>query len=137
MAGYWRAPEATAERFWQQTLRTGDHGYLDGEGEDRLFYVGRYDDIFKRKSARMSVQEIKAAALDVPGVPTNAAVRPEQDGELVVWVVGEVTPRQVLAGIATRLDRAKVPDRCVVVSDLPATVNGKVDTHALRQGRRS
>jgi acyl-CoA synthetase (AMP-forming)/AMP-acid ligase II len=134
MAGYWAAPDETARRFDRpdaadRVLRTGDYGFLDASG--RLYFVGRRDDIFKRNSVRTSVQEIEAAAADVPGVHAAAARPPGTDGELVVWVAGDVDPDDVLAGIAGRLDRAKVPDRCVVLPALPTGANGKVDRTAL------
>jgi acyl-CoA synthetase (AMP-forming)/AMP-acid ligase II len=134
MAGYWRAEQATGQRFAgldgaDRTLRTGDYGHLDDAG--RLYFAGRRDDIFKRMSVRMSTQEVEAAILDVPGV-TAAAVRPPgPDGELVAWVVGDVAAEDVRAGVATRVGRARVPDRCVLLDALPTTVNGKVDRGAL------
>jgi acyl-CoA synthetase (AMP-forming)/AMP-acid ligase II len=131
MAGYWRAPDATRDRFGDAggLLRTGDYGYLDDGG--RLYFVGRRDDIFKRMTVRMSAQEVEAAVLDVDGVAAAAALPPGPDGELVVYVVGDVSAREVLAAVARRVDRARVPDRCVVLDALPTTTNGKVDRRAL------
>ncbi|WP_431936224.1 class I adenylate-forming enzyme family protein [Micromonospora sp. RP3T] len=137
MAGYWHDPERTRARFDRpdeptRALRTGDYGFLDADG--RLYFVGRRDDIFKRREIRMSTAEVEAAALDVPGVVAAASVAPGADGELVLWVVGEVTPTRVLTDLAGRLDRRRVPDRCVVLDELPLTRNGKVDKIALRRG---
>jgi acyl-CoA synthetase (AMP-forming)/AMP-acid ligase II len=134
MAGYWRAPEATTERFVDpaspdRLLRTGDEGHLDRGG--RLYFVGRRDDIFKRDSVRMSTQEIEAAILDIPGVHMAAVLRPDPDAPLVAWVSGAVAEAEVLRGVAVRLERAKVPDRCIVLPQLPVTVNGKIDRNAL------
>jgi acyl-CoA synthetase (AMP-forming)/AMP-acid ligase II len=136
MAGYWRAPEATAARFTRpggadRMLRTGDFGYLDDGG--RLYFVGRRDDIFKRRGVRMSAQEVEAAVLDVPGVSAAAVLPPQPGGGLTAWVVAGLAPAEVLAAVARRVEPAKVPDRCVVLPALPTTVNGKVDKHALRQ----
>ncbi|MGW2460952.1 class I adenylate-forming enzyme family protein [Streptomyces sp. NPDC004457] len=137
MAGYWKAPEATAQRFAAapdgvgRAVFTGDQGRLDEDG--RLYFVGRDDDVFKRRGWRMSTQELETAMLDVPGVRQAAAVRPGPDGLLTVWAVTGRTEREVLRGVAGRLGPAKTPDRCVVVDALPLTANGKVDKAVLRE----
>jgi acyl-CoA synthetase (AMP-forming)/AMP-acid ligase II len=132
MAGYWRSTVATGERFDEpaRRLRTGDYGYLDEAG--RLYFVGRRDDIFKRRGVRISTHELEAAVLDVTGVEAVAALPPDAGGELVVVVAGPVRPTEVLAAVGARLDPARRPDRCVVVDRLPTTVNGKVDRQAAR-----
>ena len=53
---------------------------------------------------------------------------------LVLWVAGDVVPAQVLTTLAGRLERRRLPDRCVVVDSLPLTRNGKIDKAALRSG---
>jgi acyl-coenzyme A synthetase/AMP-(fatty) acid ligase len=137
MAGYWRNDEATRECFSEPgsawpTLRTGDYGYVDEDS--RLYVLGRRDDVFKRSCVRMSVQDVEAALLDVPGVAAAAVLPPDADGQLVAWVVSESPAREVLDLMAQRVDRIRVPDRCMVVPELPATANGKVDRAALRAG---
>jgi acyl-CoA synthetase (AMP-forming)/AMP-acid ligase II len=156
MAGYYRAPGPTAQRFGidgagrgagsvdgsvdgsvagsvdgVRTLRTGDHGWLDADGY--LYFDTRRDDIFKRRGVRMSTPEIEAAAHDVDGVEAAAAIPlagpPER---LYVVVTGAVDPAAVLEGIAARLDPARVPDRCLVLDRLPLTPAGKVDRGRLR-----
>jgi acyl-coenzyme A synthetase/AMP-(fatty) acid ligase len=142
MQGYWQAPAASAARFSGltdgsgPTLRTGDLGHLDARG--RLSFVGRRDDIFKRRSVRMSTVEVEAAALDIHGVCAAAVLPPDEGDALTVYVVGDVDPARVLAGMTARVDPARVPDRCVVLSSLPTTASGKIDKAALRHavGRR-
>ncbi|GAA3017442.1 AMP-binding protein [Streptomyces lactacystinicus] len=136
MAGYWQAPEPTAQRFrvspedGRVTLRTGDYGWLDEDGH--LYFQGRRDDLFKRRGSRMSTVEIEAAVLDIDGVREAALLAPEEDRDMVLFVVGEVTAEQVLGRLADRLEAAKVPDLCRVLPALPLTVNGKTDGKALR-----
>ncbi|MDO0925023.1 class I adenylate-forming enzyme family protein [Streptomyces sp. TG1A-8] len=136
MAGYWEAPQETARRFRTapdgcgNAVFTGDRGYLDEAG--RLYFVGRADDLFKRRGWRVSTQELEAAMLDVPGVRASAAVPPAEDGVLTVWAVTKRPAREVLQALADRLGPARTPDRCLVVESLPQTSNGKVDKAALR-----
>lgn len=137
MAGYWHDPEETARRFrpapdgtGDPAVFTGDFGYLDPTG--RLYFVGRRDDIFKRRGWRMSTQQLETALLDVPGVHGAAALPPDSAGTLTVWAVTSLPARQVLRELAERLGAARVPDHCVVLPDLPRTANGKVDREVLR-----
>jgi amino acid adenylation domain-containing protein len=136
MRGYWRAPELTAQRFRRDpvtgavTLHTGDYGHLDADGY--LYFHGRRDDLFKRRGVRASVTEIEAATLDIDGVSAAAVVPPGQGCDLAVFVVAAVPPEQVLAGLAERLESAKVPATCHVLSELPLTPNGKTDRRRLR-----
>ncbi|WP_107471328.1 AMP-binding protein [Streptomyces monashensis] len=135
MAGYWRAPEATALRFrpgpdGRVTLHTGDYGRLDADGH--LYFQGRRDDLFKRRGHRMSAIEIEAAALDVPGVREAALLVPEGGRDMVLFTVGEATPEQVIEGLSDRLEAAKVPEECQVLPALPLTPNGKTDRKRLR-----
>lgn len=135
MAGYWRRPELTAQRFHRvdglfPELRTGDHGWLDEDGY--LYFVGRLDDIYKERGFRVSATEVEAAARRVPGVEL-AAVLPPLDGRpSVLAVVTASTPDAVLLRLREEIEEFKIPHRCVVLDRLPLTGNGKVDRAALR-----
>ncbi|MCW6006771.1 acyl--CoA ligase [Micromonospora sp. CPCC 205371] len=136
MDGYWRDPVASAERFrvepstGERYLRTGDFGAMDADGALRI--VGRRDDVFKRRGVRTSVNEIEAAALDIPEVQESAAALVGTARECVLWVRGDIPPEHVLKGIGERLEPAKIPDRCLVVDALPRTPNGKIDKNLLK-----
>ena len=133
MLGYWN--RTAADRFVSapdglgRAVRTGDYGYLDGEG--RLYVLGRRDESFKRRGMRMNCQEVEMAAMDVPGVSQAACLPPGPDGVLAVWVVSEHEPRYILRELTARLGAVKVPDRCVMVKRLPQTQHGKIDKAAL------
>ena len=135
MAGYWQSSQATRERFRSEpgdggpALFTGDYGWLDQSG--RLTFVGRRDEIFKRRGLRTSIPEVEASLLDIPGVEF-AAVALTDDDQLVAWVVGDLPERAVAAGVVERLGTAKAPDRVIMLPELPRTGNGKVDKAALR-----
>jgi len=133
MSGYWRAPEQSAQRF-RPDLHTGDYGRLDATG--RLHIAGRRDELFKRRGARTSSQEIEAALLDLPGVEAAAAAL-DRDGSLVAWAVTDRGEYELREGVAQRLGFAKTPDRFVVLPRLPTTANGKVDRAALLGLERS
>ncbi len=130
MAGYWRRPDLTRERFVlddgiRPSLHTGDYGWLDDEGY--LYLVGRRDDLYKERGCRVSAIEVEAAARGVPGVDAAVVLVPEpgKDGATIV-VAGRVSAAEVLGGMRDRIDALKIPRRCVVVPDLPLTASGKV-----------
>lgn len=134
MAGYWRAPELSAARFrrdefGERLLFTGDQCRIDEDGY--LYFVGRGDDIYKQHGYRVSAIEVEAAAAGVPGVLDAALLTPRPERGAVLLVSGNIAPADVLAGLRGRLEAYKLPERCVVLDDLPLGPNGKVDKKAL------
>ncbi|HTZ45352.1 MAG TPA: class I adenylate-forming enzyme family protein [Jatrophihabitans sp.] len=135
MAGYWRRPELTEQRFPRADglfpqLRTGDHGWLDDDGY--LYFVGRRDDLYKEHGTRISVTEVEAAAHRVPGVEA-AAVLPPSAGDYgaTLCAVSQLGPEQVLVALRTELDDLKAPRVCHIVPEIPLSANGKVDRAGL------
>ncbi len=134
MAGYWRRPEITAQRFQRAEglfpqLNTGDYGWVDEEGY--LYFDGRRDDIYKENGFRVSATEVEAAARRVPGV-TSAAVLPPHNAEPArLFVVGSLPPAEVLQGMRGQIEEFKIPRSCRTLDALPLTANGKVDRKSL------
>ncbi|NJQ01906.1 class I adenylate-forming enzyme family protein [Streptomyces zingiberis] len=136
MAGYWRRPELTAERFHLREglfpeLRTGDYGRLDEDGY--LYFSGRRDDLYKERGFRVSATEVEAAARRVEGVASAAVLPPgpENGGTAVLAVVGDLAPSEVLDRMRGLIEEYKIPRRCVPVPELPVNTNGKTDRRAL------
>ncbi|MFL6117569.1 MAG: class I adenylate-forming enzyme family protein [Catenulispora sp.] len=134
MPGYWNAPELTARRFRPDAagtvwLHTGDLFRADADGY--LYFVGRHDDVYKVNGFRVGAAEVEAAALDVPGVSGAAVLPPERGRPARLFVTGSATAHDVVAGLAERIERFKVPGECTVVERLPLTPHGKVDRAAL------
>ncbi|MGW3953928.1 class I adenylate-forming enzyme family protein [Streptomyces sp. NPDC004752] len=134
MAGYWRRPALTAERYVREEglfpqLRTGDYGWLDEEGY--LHVSGRRDDLYKAGGFRVGAAEVEAAARRVPGVRSAAVLPPHEERPAVLFVTGDVDGRQVLEGMREQIEEFKIPSRCLVSAELPLTGNGKVDRKAL------
>ncbi|MFI7003377.1 AMP-binding protein [Nocardia sp. NPDC050175] len=127
MPGYWNATELTERTFVDAAaglrLHTGDYGYLDDDGY--LYFHGRRDDMFKRKGIRMSTIEIEAAAMDIRGVMAATAVPPSDSHDLALFVEGTLTPAEILRELRQRLEPAKIPAICRVLSELPLTQHGK------------
>jgi len=123
----------------QGFLRTGDGGYLDGEG--RLFWKGRLNDIIKTGGANVSPREIDANLLENPAIKLCQTVGIPHDtlGEMVVSCIvphaGEsLSPEAVQSYLKERLASYKVPREVLLVdeSDLQTTGTAKIKTTELR-----
>ncbi len=128
-AGYLNDPAATALRFPEGKLRTGD--YFEVEG-DLFNYLGRVDGIFKRFGEKVIPEQVEAAIESHPDV-LRCLVTPEAGpgGEAVpvAWVVGRGGSGDGSALIrhARRLlPPVMVPTAVRFVSSLPTTPNGKL-----------
>ncbi|MFC5165726.1 class I adenylate-forming enzyme family protein [Nonomuraea angiospora] len=135
MAGYWRSPGLTDERFPRRDgllpeLRTGDYGRVDVDGY--LYYSGRRDDIYKSNGFRVSGIEIETACLRIPGVDMAAVLPPNRARkEAVLFVSGLLDAYDVLKQLGAQMEQYKVPKRCEVLPNMPINHNGKIDRTAL------
>jgi fatty-acyl-CoA synthase len=139
MRGYLRV--ASEDTFDDEGFfRTGDGGFIDGDG--RLHWQGRLNDIIKTGGANVSPLEITAVLLQCPGVKIAATVGIPHDtlGEMVVaCVVAEegvaLDERRVRAFVSEHLSSYKVPRRVLFLaeSDLQLTASNKIKTAQLRE----
>jgi fatty-acyl-CoA synthase len=141
-AGYFDAPEATAETLPDGWLHTGDIGHLDPDGE--LFILGRRRAMLKRGGAVLAPRELEEAAQNVESVRIAAAVgiaRANASTEEIVLAI-ELDPRAedpdaIIAAVAQEVQRVLgfAPDRVIVLPSrgIPRTYNGKIRHDALRQ----
>jgi amino acid adenylation domain-containing protein len=137
MAGYWGIAPERQNRFVRRAdgtleLHTGDQGYLDDAG--RLYFVGRDDDMIKRRGIRMGLTEIEDAAERIDGVTAAVALRPDaDDAPLHLAVQTDLPLEELRALLAQRLDPARMPDRFTRISAVPLTGNGKPDRAAAKR----
>ncbi|MGW0615017.1 class I adenylate-forming enzyme family protein [Streptomyces sp. NPDC002788] len=137
MAGYWGVPLEEQKRFVRCAdgsleLHTGDQGCLDEAG--RLYFIGRDDDMIKRRGVRLGLAEIEDAAERIPGVTAAVALRPEpEEGPLRLAVQSVLEPEEIHADLARRLDPARMPDQIIRISAVPLTSNGKPDRAAVHR----
>lgn len=134
---YWNRPEASAESFDGDWFRTGDMAVLE-TGYYRI--MGRLSvDIIKSGGYKLSALEIEAALLEHPLIAECAVIglSDETWGEAVTAVV--VTKEQApleLSGLRDwckgRLSVYKVPQRLLVVTELPRNAMGKVTKPAVK-----
>lgn len=141
--GYWRRPEATAQRFRPDprgvagtVVYSGDLVRRDASG--LLHFLGRGDRMLKVSGHRISPDEVaqaleglsgagELAVLGLPGGP---------DGDRIVVCVAGTDPTleaRALRQCRSRLPAYMVPAAVCVLPELPHNANGKVDVVALTQ----
>ncbi|HET9890754.1 MAG TPA: amino acid adenylation domain-containing protein, partial [Mycobacterium sp.] len=137
-----RAPE-TAARFVADPFGAGKRMYRTGDLVRRLpdgsvQYVGRADAQVKIRGHRVEPGEI-AAALESHAAVRHAGVLVRQCGgvaRLTAYVAtetatGRPTTSELRSMLGLRLPRYMVPQRIVMVDEIPLTANGKLDEAAL------
>lgn len=118
---------------------TGDLGEVDEDGYLRI--VGRIKDIINRSGEKFSARELEDLLYAHPAVQ-DVAVVAVPDSKTVekacafVVAAGERVPS--LSELCDYLQehdisKRKLPERLVVIDELPRTASGKVQKHVLRQ----
>ena len=143
--GYANRPDLTAEKFvpdaysgtsGERLYRTGD--LVRWRKDGTLEFAGRHDNQVKLRGYRIELGEIEKALLE-SGEVQQAVVIARGEGadekRLVAYVVpceGVLVKAGRLAGyLRSKLPPYMVPSHFVELSELPLTVNGKVDRNAL------
>jgi oxalate---CoA ligase len=129
--GYQNNENASADAFTDGWFRTGDQGYLDTDGY--LFLTGRLKDIINRGGEKISPAEVDEVLLNHPAVE-QAITFPIPHSTLGEDIVAAVVLRQNAAVgedelrgfIAARLTTFKVPQRILIVNDIPKGSTGKI-----------
>jgi fatty-acyl-CoA synthase len=140
--GYWNNPSATAAAFdIDRWFHTGDMARCDNEG---FFYIaGRSKDMFISGGVNVYPAEVEAELLRCPIVRDAAVIgvpHPKWGEVGVAFVVpGPVTSEELMAFLAPKLAKYKLPREFIFVDALPRTAYGKVVKTELRESfnRRS
>jgi long-chain acyl-CoA synthetase len=136
--GYWNRPEATAEAFADDWLRTGDLGYQDADGY--FFIVDRLKDMIIVGGENVYSREVEDILMGLEPLREVAVVGdPDPDkGEVVHAYVslkeGEVaTEAEVIAYARKFLTAIKVPKSVTFLDELPKSATGKILKRQLRK----
>jgi long-chain acyl-CoA synthetase len=138
MKGYWGLPEATAESFFGEWVRTGDLGYIDGDGY--VYLVDRKKDMIIVNGMNVYPRMIEEVLYRLPGVAEAAVVGEphETHGEIPVAhvVLGEgatIDAAAVRAWCRDHLGQHEVPRRVEFRQVLPKNAAGKILKRELRR----
>ena len=135
MLGYWAAPQLTEEVLRTDVVpgetlyRTGDLVYRREVGD--YVYVDRADRVIKRSGVRISLIELSRVMRALPHVTAAVCIAFDDGGEL--GIVAFLTTDQEVSAIELRREAAKqlpdnmLPNRIVIVGELPMTKSSKLD----------
>jgi long-chain acyl-CoA synthetase len=139
MKGYWKKPEETARVLTADGwLKTGDAGYVDGDGY--VFLTDRVKDMIITGGENVYPAEVENALSDHPAVADVAVigVPHERWGESVLAVVvrrsgTETTAEDIIRHARGRLAHYKCPTAVHWADALPRTPSGKLLKRQLRE----
>jgi oxalate---CoA ligase len=136
--GYDNGGAPGAPVFIDGWYRTGDAGYIDGDGY--LFLTGRLNEIINRGGQKITPDEIDAALLSHPAVRAAAAfpiAHATLGEEIAATVVANpdasADEQTLLRYLRERLAPYKIPRRIVFADDIPKGPTGKVQRHKLAE----
>lgn len=137
-AGYWNAPDATAEAIVDGWVTVGDMATRDGDGF--ITIVDRKKDMVVSGGLNIYPREVELVLAEVPGVREVAVVGvPDAEwGErLQAYVVGTADIDVLRSAARARLAPHKVPKDFRFVAELPRGPTGKVLKRRLRVAARA
>lgn len=130
MKGYFRRPEATAERLRDGWLYTGDVGRRDSDGY--YYHLGRRDDMIITGGLNVYPAEVENMLCEHPQVqeavvfPIAEPKRGNVIGAAVVLRPGKaIAEKELLSFLRANLTSFKVPQKIKVRAFLPHTSTGK------------
>ena len=140
--GYEGNPDANAKNFFAaeglRWFRTGDQGALDAEGY--LSLTGRLKEIINRGGEKISPLEVDGVLMDHPAVVQvvtfampHAKLGEEVAAAVVLREGHAATERDIRDFAATRMAPFKVPQRIVILEEIPKGATGKLQRIGLAQ----
>jgi acyl-CoA synthetase (AMP-forming)/AMP-acid ligase II len=131
---YENNPEANAASFTDGWFRTGDQGFLDGQGY--LTLTGRIKELINRGGEKIAPREIDEVLLRHPDVAEAVAfgVPHASWGEEVAAAVVLREPQTesaILAFCREHLAEFKCPKSLYIVTTIPRTATGKIQRGAV------
>jgi len=137
MKGYWNLPEATAETFFDDWVRTGDVGYKDADGY--IFMVDRKKDMVIVNGMNVYPRMVEEVLYQHPAIAEAAVVGEphETHGEIPVAHVvpaegAELATAEVRSWCRERVGQHEVPRKVIFRESLPKNAAGKILKRELR-----
>ncbi len=135
--GYYNNPAANERAFTKDGwFKTGDLGVLDADGY--LQIVGRKKEMIIRGGANIYPREIEEALFQLPAVADCAVIgipHPRTGEQVVACIVlrpgTSLTFEEMIAFLAPKIAKYKLPEQLRLVDALPRTPTGKVQKRKL------
>lgn len=135
--GYWQRPDANAETFVDDWLRTGDVAYIDEEGY--LYIVDRIKDLVIRGGENIGCAEVEAGLLAHPQILEASvyAIPDDRLGEEVgatIYSEVELDESALRDFLASHIAKFKIPRYLTQSQEpLPRIASGKIDKRRIRE----
>ncbi len=142
--GYVGRPAETGRRFVADPFVSGERMYRTGDlvrrqPDGSLQYLGRADAQVKIRGHRVELGEITAVLESHPGIRRAGVVVQARHGvaRLTAYVAAadpanvQPSTAELRRMLSSRLPRYMIPQRIVVLDEIPLTPNGKLDENAL------
>ncbi|WP_164723270.1 non-ribosomal peptide synthetase [Chryseobacterium aureum] len=139
--GYLNNDALTLEKFINSPFKSGDRLYKTGDlakwlSDGTIEFLGRKDNQVKVNGYRIELGEIENALSGLPGVNQSCVLCREDghgDQRLVGYVVmeGALDKELLQSQLQESLPEYMVPRLWVELSEMPLTLNGKLDRKAL------
>lgn len=130
MKGYFRRPEATAQRIRNGWLHTGDVGKRGADGY--YYHLGRCDDMIITGGLNVYPAEVENLIYTYPGVQETIvfAIPDAKRGHVIGAAVvprpgASIVEKDLMTFLRANLANFKVPDKIVLRESLPRTSSGK------------
>ncbi|MCM3743860.1 AMP-binding protein [Sporosarcina luteola] len=135
-SGYWNKPRETEKVMKDGWLQTGDLAKIDDDGD--AFIVGRKKDMIITGGENVYPQEVEQCLVTYDGIREAAVVGMADDvwGETVVAFVAieeeeQFDEKSLILHCKATLASYKVPKKIIILSELPKTHVGKIDSGSL------
>lgn len=137
MAGYYKNPEMTAETLVDGWLYTNDLVYRDEDGY--VYMLGRADDIINVGGEKVSPIEVENIAQENEQIRECACIGVEDTERIlgkipvlfVVLETGKFDEKELVKFLSERMEKYKLPQRYLIVDELPRNRMQKLDRKAL------
>jgi amino acid adenylation domain-containing protein len=144
-SGYLNRPELTKQSFLKNPFINGERLYRTGDRvrwciDGRLEFCGRMDEQVKIRGLRLELGEIKHLLQQHSAIKT-ALVKVEMDQmqqkHLIAYAIPtkqdnlELLENNLKDDLMQQLPKYAIPEKIILLSEWPLTVNGKLDEKAL------
>ncbi|MDQ2743939.1 MAG: AMP-binding protein [Chloroflexota bacterium] len=138
MAGYWNAPEETAQTLRHGWIHTGDIGRVDAEGA--LSIVDRKKEMIKYKAFSIAPAELESILLEHPEI-VDSGVTGQPDDEagevpkayVVLRAGSQLSGDTIMQFVADRVAGYKQIRVVEIVDEIPRTPSGKILRRVLKE----
>ena len=136
--GYLNNPESKTFEYsnGKTLLHTGDFANYDAE--QNIVFASRKDYQIKHLGYRIELQEIEASLINLDYISQCCAVYDDSSDKIILFVSLnrdiEEPNRKILVDAKEKLQFYMVPNKVIVLNELPLNTNGKIDRLNLKRG---